>query len=126
MNREKKGFFTSFRMTLSLIKENLIRTWHTMVMNKIYCTYIMTNIHNTVFYVGITNDIRRRAEEHISRGENGCTQRYHIVKIVWYEIFPDPTTAIAAEKKIKGWTRKKKITLIKNLNPTFTDLMKEK
>lgn len=94
-------------------------------MDKIYYTYIMTNIHNTVFYIGVTNNLRRRAEEHFISDQNDFTQRYHIVKIVWYDIFPDPTAAIAAEKKIKGWTRKKKIALIKSTNPTFADLMRE-
>jgi putative endonuclease len=93
-------------------------------MNKIYYTYIMTNIHNTVFYTGITNDLGRRTEEHTFAGEPGFTQKYRVTKVVWYEEFLDPMSAIAAEKKIKGWVRKKKIALIKNSNPTFADLMK--
>ena len=93
-------------------------------MNGIYYVYIMTNIHNTVFYTGITNDLLRRTDEHISPDEKGFTQRYHVAKVVWYEMFPDPATAIAAEKKIKGWTRKKKIALVKNSNPVFADLIK--
>jgi putative endonuclease len=76
-------------------------------MDKVFYTYIMTNAYNTVFYTGITNNLLRRAEEHISHDENGFTQKYRIVKIVWYETFSDPITAIVAEKKIKGWTRKK-------------------
>ena len=84
----------------------------------------MANVHNTVFYTGSTNDLRRRAKEHISPNERGFTQKYRITKIVWYETFSDPVAAIAAEKKIKGWIRKRKIELIKSMNPTFADLMK--
>ena len=94
-------------------------------MDKIYYVYIMTNSHNTVFYTGVTNDLSRRAEEHVASWESGFTQKYRIVKVVWYETFSDPVAAIAAEKKIKGWVRKKKIALIKSENPKFTDLIKE-
>ncbi len=94
-------------------------------MDKIYYVYIMANIHNTVFYTGVTNDLRRRTEEHTSLGERGFTQKYHITKVVWYETFSEPIMAIAAEKKIKGWKRSKKIALIKDANPTFSDLLKE-
>ena len=94
-------------------------------MNENYYVYIMANFHNTVFYTGVTNNLSRRTKEHLSPKENGFTQRYHIIKIVWYAAFPDPISAITAEKKIKGWARKKKIALIKTINPTFSDLMKE-
>ncbi len=56
-------------------------------MENIYYTYVMTNIHNTVFYTGVTNDLERRAKEHISLNEHGFTQKYRITKIVWYETF---------------------------------------
>jgi len=44
--------------------------------------------------------------------------------LVYYEVFNSPREAIAAEKKIKGWIRAKKINLIKSINPDFKDLTK--
>jgi putative endonuclease len=60
--------------------------------------------------------------EHKSKLVKGFTQKYNIDKLIFYEVFPDPYSAIAAEKKIKSWSRKKKINLIKNKNPKFEDL----
>ena len=94
-------------------------------MEKTYYVYLMTNMHDTVLYAGVTNNLQRRALEHVSREEQGFTQKYRIVKVVWYEIFSNPVLAIAAEKRIKGWSRKKKIALIKKENPYFRDLLRE-
>jgi len=45
--------------------------------------------------------------------------------LVYYQKFKIPNEAISAEKKIKAWTRKKKIDLIKSMNPEFKDLSEE-
>jgi putative endonuclease len=91
---------------------------------KIYSAYILTNHTNSVLYTGVTNDLKKRVYEH-KQGENtnSFTKKYRCYKLVWFEYFKDVNDAIAAEKKIKGWTRDKKITLIKSLNPTFKDLI---
>ena len=85
-----------------------------------YFVYIMTN---TVLYTGITNDLERRVFEHIS-GQNASSfsRKYRLYKLIWFEEFNYPKEAIAAEKKIKGWTRNKKINLIMNKNPKLKDL----
>ena len=92
-------------------------------MNKYYFVYIITNYKNSVFYTGITNNLEKRIYEH-KKGifNNSFTKKYHLYKLVWFEKFNSPTEAIATEKKIKGWTRNKKINLIKNKNPKFIDL----
>lgn len=88
-----------------------------------YYIYIATNKRDTVFYTGVTNDLERRMHEHRSKLILGFTSRYNIKKLVYYELFPPPREAIAAEKKIKGWTRQKKIALIKSINSEFRDLI---
>ncbi len=55
---------------------------------------------------------------------DGFTKRYNINKLVFYEMFNSPYEAISAEKQIKGWSREKKIELIKKDNPNFEDLSK--
>ncbi|MDD2753650.1 MAG: GIY-YIG nuclease family protein [Candidatus Portnoybacteria bacterium] len=91
-------------------------------MQKQYFVYIATNRSFTL-YTGVTNDLRRRMHEHKNKLVKGFTQKYNIDKLVFYEIFSNPRNAIEAEKKIKSWTRKKRIELIKTKNPGFKDLM---
>ena len=92
-------------------------------MIKNYWVYIATNKSNTL-YTGVTNDLQRRMHEHKNKLIGGFTKKYNINKLVYYQLFNNPKEAIGAEKKIKGWTRKKKIELIKSVNPTFKDLLK--
>ncbi|MDP3772388.1 MAG: GIY-YIG nuclease family protein [bacterium] len=87
-----------------------------------YCVYIATNQRNTVFYTGITNDLQRRISEHKQKKIKGFTSRYNIDKLVYYEVFQTASEAIAAEKKIKSWSRQKKMELITEKNPHFDDL----
>ena len=87
-----------------------------------YFVYIMTNYKKTVLYVGITNNLIGRVAEHKLEQTEGFTKRYHLTNLVFYEMFNTPEEAITAEKKIKGWKRIKKNTLISSFNPTWDDL----
>jgi len=88
---------------------------------KNYYIYILTNKSSTL-YTGVTNDLYRRSFEHKNKLVPGFTKKYNIDKLIYYEIFNDPISAITREKEIKGWTRKKKIELIKKENPNFEEL----
>lgn len=94
-------------------------------MNKTYYVYIATNQRNTVLYTGMSSDLDSRMFQHKNKIIKGFTSKYNIDKLVYYETFNTAMEAIAAEKRIKGWTRKKKIDLIKSKNPEFEDLYKE-
>jgi putative endonuclease len=85
----------------------------------------MTNQHNTVIYIGVTNNIIRRAYEHKEKLVKGFTKKYNINKLVYYEMTGDVISAISREKQIKGWLRSKKIELIKSKNPEWKDLSEE-
>lgn len=93
-------------------------------MPKAFYVYIATNYPNKVLYVGVTGDIHRRMYEHKQKLVPGFTAKYNINKLVYAEAFPTALEAIAAEKRLKGWTRAKKLQLIKQVNPSFTDLSK--
>jgi len=82
----------------------------------------MANKVNTVLYTGVTSNLPRRIYEHKNKVVEGFTKRYNITKLVYYEIFDDPETAIRREKQIKSGSRKKKIDLIMSMNPEFNDL----
>ncbi len=86
--------------------------------------YILTNHTNNVLYTGVTNDIARRTFEHRSKFVNGFAEKYNAYKLVYAEETNSAEDAIAREKQIKSWSRKRKISLIESINPTWEDLMK--
>jgi len=95
-------------------------------MSKVHCyyVYIMTNKSKTL-YTGMTNDLLRRVYEHKNKLIEGFTKKYNITKLVFFEETSDVNEAIALEKKIKGWTRAKKIALIESENPHWLDLSRD-
>jgi putative endonuclease len=90
-------------------------------MSKTYFVYIMTNRSGTL-YAGVTNNLERRVFEHKQKKIPGFTKKYNIDRLVYNEETPNIEEAIAREKQIKGWLRKKKIALIESLNPVWKDL----
>ncbi|WP_245474920.1 GIY-YIG nuclease family protein [Bradyrhizobium sp. Leo121] len=65
----------------------------------------------------MTNDIIRRIHEHKTKEVSGFTKRYAVDRLVWFEIYDDPITAITREKELKKWRRDWKIRLIEETNP---------
>ena len=90
-----------------------------------FWVYIITNDHNTVLYVGMTNDLARRISEHRAGQIPGFTADYRCRKLVYYEHCPHVLDAIAREKRLKKWSRAKKVALIATLNPRWKDLAPE-
>ncbi len=86
-----------------------------------YCVYILTNKSGTL-YTGVTNDLERRVYEHKHKLVGGFTEKYNITRLVYYEVTSDIRDAISREKQIKGWGRRKKLTLIQSMNPRWRDL----
>jgi len=87
-----------------------------------YFVYMLASRRNGTLYVGVTNDLVRRAYEHRSKAVPGFTRRYDVCLLVWYETFGDINDAIAREKQIKGWNRAWKIRLIEKNNSGWNDL----
>ncbi len=92
---------------------------------KFYYVYILTNIGNTVLYIGFTNDIERRVFEHKEKLVRGFTKKYNLNKLVYFEIYEEVHMAIAREKQIKGGSRQDKIDLVNRKNKEWLDLAKE-
>jgi putative endonuclease len=86
-----------------------------------YDVYILAS-RSGVLYIGATNDLERRVAEHKAKRVPGFTAGYNCDRFVWYEAFANVNDAIAAEKRIKGWRREKKLALIHETNPTMADL----
>ena len=72
-------------------------------------------------YVGFTNDLKRRIDEHQHKLVKGFTEN-NVNKLVYFEETSDVTTAIEREKKIKKWRREKKNNLVFKMNPKWKDL----
>ena len=90
-----------------------------------YYIYILASISNSVVYVGMTNDLLRRIEEHRIGAVDGFTKKYRCHKLVYYEVFATAYEAISREKQLKAGSRKKKDTRIAALNPTWKDLVED-
>jgi len=93
-------------------------------MARSFFVYIMTNAWNTVLYVGVTSNLPRRAWQH-RNGHGGFTARYRVKKLVWWEMYGDPSTAIAREKQLKAGSRARKVALVSLMNPEWRDLYGE-
>lgn len=87
-----------------------------------YSVYIMTNPRHTTLYIGVTNNLRRRVAEHKTHAVPGFSDTYNTTKLVYYETTVDVREAIAREKQLKKWSRKKKVILIEMTNPSWSDL----
>ena len=98
---------------------------------KLYYVYIL-KCSDSSYYIGITNDINRRLQEHNSdKNLVAYTFSRRPVELVWFEKFTNPNEAIAKEKQLKGWSRKKKKALINQnwdnlvkLSKNYTDFKK--
>ena len=93
-----------------------------MVRDYNFWVYIMTNEHETVLYIGMTNDLAKRVSEHRAGEIAGFTANYRCKKLIYYEHCTDVRDAIAREKQLKKWSRSKKVALIKKMNQYWLDL----
>ena len=93
--------------------------------DKCYYVYILTNKHDGVLYIGVTNNIVRRIWEHREKLVDGFTKKYNLNKLVYYEMCEEAYNAISREKQLKAGSRKKKVDLINSINPKWDDLYEE-
>ena len=87
-----------------------------------YYVYILASRKHGTLYIGVTNDLVRRAYQHKTHAARGFTSRYGIHLLVWFECYDDVLNAIAWEKELKKWRREWKINLIESSNPEWVDL----
>jgi putative endonuclease len=87
-----------------------------------YYVYIIASRKDGALYLGVTNDIVRRIYEHRTKAAPGFTSRCNITRLVWFEIYDDPISAISREKELKKWRRSWKVQLIETQNPEWNDL----
>jgi len=70
-----------------------------------YYVYLLASRRDGPLYLGVTNDLIRRIYEHRTKAVRGFTSKYNITRVVWFEIYDDPISAISREKELKKWKR---------------------
>ena len=90
---------------------------------KIGYVYIMSNIKRTTFYIGVTNDLEERVEQHKAGMGSLFTRNYKLHYLVYFEQIYGIEQAILREKQLKRWHRDWKINLIRSVNPGMLDLI---
>jgi putative endonuclease len=73
-------------------------------------------------YIGVTNSLKRRVDEHKLHQIPGFTAQYNVDKLVYYELFRFIEDAIYREKQLKKWNRECKNNLVNSKNPDWVDL----
>ncbi len=86
-----------------------------------YYVYITTNFNKSTLYIGVTNNLARRLQEHYDSrdDESSFAGKYHCHNLVYCEIYENILDAINREKEIKKWRRNKKNKLIEEQNPNW-------
>jgi putative endonuclease len=90
--------------------------------NQTYYVYILASQRNGTLYVGVTNNLIRRIEEHKQGIKCEFTKRHNIHRLVYYETYTDINLAIQREKRLKKWKRTWKLYLIEKENQKWQDL----
>ena len=93
--------------------------------SKVYYVYLMASRRNGTLYIGVTNDLARRAWEHREGLVPGFTKKYHVKMLMYYEAFDDIDAAIHRETRLKKYKREWKLKLIEQDNPGWRDLARD-
>jgi putative endonuclease len=87
-----------------------------------YYVYIIASRRDGAIYIGVSNDIVRRIYEHRIKAVPSFASKYNITRLVWFETYDDPISAITREKELKKWKRSWKVRLIEKDIPEWNDL----
>ena len=87
-----------------------------------YYVYILASRRYGTLYIGVTNDLRRRMEEHRLGLGSEFVKKYRVHRLVYVEPFESAEDAIRREKQLKKWNRDWKIRLIEEENLEWDDL----
>jgi putative endonuclease len=91
-----------------------------------YFVDILTNgDRHTVLHIGVTNSLERRVSEHSLGLGSAVDRQYNTGKLIYFEAYRDPTSAIAREKQLKRRSRAKKEVLIARRNREWRGLFSE-
>jgi Predicted endonuclease containing a URI domain len=90
---------------------------------KLWFVYMMVNKYKGVIYIGVTDDLVSRVQEHKTKVfRNSFTAKYNCDQLVYFEEFKNGNNASTREKQLKKWKRDWKIKLINDMNPSWMDI----
>ena len=87
----------------------------------VFYVYILASLSGTL-YVGMTDDLPLRIQQHRNGTHDGFTSKYKVNRLMYYETFGDSHVARAREKQIKKYSRAKKVAVFAKSNPGWEDL----
>jgi putative endonuclease len=87
-----------------------------------YYVYILASRRYGTLYIGVTNNVQTRLEQHRAGRGSKFVREYKVFRLVHVEEFASPQEAISREKQLKNWQRDWKIRLIEETNPDWSDL----
>jgi putative endonuclease len=90
-----------------------------------YYVYILASRKDGAIYLGVTNNLVRRIYEHRIQVVRSFASKYNITRLVWFEVYDDPISAISREKELKKCKRAWKVQLIEAKNPQWNDVYEE-
>ena len=92
---------------------------------KSYYVYILASKKNGTIYIGFTDDLQRRIQEHKEKSVSGFTARYNVTKLVYFEEYESSDEAYIRERRMKKWKRAWKLKLIEKENPEWKELAED-
>jgi putative endonuclease len=87
-----------------------------------YYVYILASSRYGTLYIGVTNNLRTRLEQHRLGVGSEFVKAHGVYKLVYVESYERAEEAIKREKQLKKWNRDWKIRLIEKDNPEWRDL----
>jgi putative endonuclease len=91
-------------------------------LERVYYVYILASRRYGTLYIGVTNDLGKRLEQHRQGFGSKFVREYRIFRLVYVETYESPSDAIRREKQLKKWNRDWKIRLIEENNLYWEDL----
>ena len=88
-----------------------------------FYTYILASRRNGTPYVGMTDDLEARVEQHRAHAFGGFTARHQVHTLVWFQVHDTRERAFERERAIKKWRRAWKLEMIETVNPSWRDLL---
>ena len=92
---------------------------------ELYFVYILASKRNGTLYIGVTNNLLQRVDQHRNNLVAGFTAKYGVDRLVYHEQYGSAAAAINREKQLKKWRRHWKVELIDKENPQWRDLFDE-
>lgn len=84
---------------------------------QVYYCYILSNKNRTVIYIGYTENLQVRLNQHKQGRGASFTKKYNAVELIYFEEFKDKSEAKKRKKQLKNWHKEWKWNLVKQLNP---------